>query len=344
MNDNIIIGIDLAKNIMHLVQVDKTGKKVGHKKLKRDELLHYLSSIDKATVVAMEACSGCNYWSQEICNLGLQVKLLKTKDVKIYAKSRQKNDYNDGLAICKAAMDPELKSVKAKSKEEQDISFLHKARMNTIKDRVQRTNSLMSSLFEYGYVTKLSKSAFCRGCSDEVKQAYEAHFISDQIHSLLIRECDEIKELCEKEKYLDKAIGASNKRSKKAIKLQKIMGIGPINASCLSIAPIETYPTPRDFSASLGLVPRQNTSGDKVYLGSITKQGDRYARTMLIQAGRSIAMRAKVAQKPKDRLLQWAQKKFAENKPFNVVCVGLANKLARIAYSVIINGTEYEAI
>jgi len=344
MNDYNIIGIDLAKNIMHLVQVNKTGKKVAHKKLKRDELLHYLSSIDKDTIVAMEACSGCNYWSQAISKLGLQVKLMKTKDVKVYAKSKQKNDYNDGLAICKAAMDPELKVVRAKGREDQDISFLHKSRMNTIKDRVQRTNSLMSSLYEFGYVTKLSKSVFCIECANEVTQAYEEHRLSERIHSILLRDCNEIKELCEKEKYLDKLIAACNKQNKKAVKLQKIMGIGPINASCLSIAPVETYPTPRDFSASLGLVPRQNTSGDKVYLGSITKQGDRYARTMLIQAGRSIAMRARVVKEPKDKLLQWAQKKFAEKKPFNVICVGLANKLARIAYSVIINGTEYEAI
>lgn len=274
--------------------------------------------------------------------MGYQVKLMKTKDVKIYARSKQKNDYNDALAIAKAARDPELKTVRFKTKAEQDIRLLHNTRQNTIRDRIQKTNSLMSSLCEYGYVTQLSKSQFSRECAHEVEKAYQEKFLNRQAYALLMAECQEIKGLCEKEKLIDKLIIESNKQSSKAIKLQKIIGIGPINASCLSYAPMENYPTHRDFAASLGLVPKQHTSGDTVVLGGITKQGDRYIRTMLVQAGRSIVIRAKKAKDPTDRLTIWAQMKLAEGKPFNLLCVAVANKLARIAYTLVMNDTEYK--
>ena len=344
MKSSIIAGIDLAKKIFHIVKVDDAGKMIEKKKVIREEFLSYIATFEKDTLVAMEACSGCHYWAQEISQMGYAVKLLKTKDVNVYAQSRQKNDFNDALAITKAARDPELKNVHAKNTYEQDISFLHKTRRNTIRDRVQKTNSMISTLYEYGYMTALSKLRFCQGCKNEVEVAYEEGYIREDVYGMLLEECDEIFALCAKEKTIDKRIVAQNKQNSKALKLQKIMGIGPINASILSIAPMEGYPEAREFSASIGLVPRQHTSGDQIMLGSITKQGDRYMRTMLIQGARSIAMRAKNAQNPQDKLLIWAQKKFREGKPFNLICVGLANKLARIAYAVIINNTEYHAI
>jgi transposase len=342
MEYNTIAGIDLAKNIMHVVVTDKSRKIVKKFKAKRADFLCAISKLDPDILIAMEACSSSNYWAQEITRLSYEVRLMKTKDVKTYASSKQKNDYNDALAIAKAARDPELQTVKPKSKAEQDISLMHKTRQNTIRDRVQKTNSLMSSLYEYGYVTKLSKGKFCTACDSEVKKAYQENFISQQTYKILKADCREIAALCEKEKLLDKLIAQSNKQSAKATKLQNILGIGPINASCLSNTAMENYQTPRDFAASLGLVPKQNTSGDKTVLGSITKQGDRYARTMLIQAGRSVVIRAKRVKNPTDKLLIWTQKKIAEGKHFNVICVGVANKLARIAHCVVTNNTEYK--
>ena len=342
MNDNIIAGIDLAKNIMHFALTNRSGKKITQFKAKRDNFLSAIAQLDPNTLIAMEACGSSNYWAQEITRLGYRVRLIKTKDAKVYARSKQKNDFNDALAVAKAARDPELQSVRAKSKAGQDISLMHKTRQNTIRDRIQKTNSMMSSLSEYGYLTKLSKGKFCKACSSEVENAYQENFISKQAYEILKIDCQEITALCEKEKLIDKLIVHSNKQSAKATKLQNILGIGPINASCLSNAPMENYETPRDFAASLGLVPKQSTSGDEIVLGGITKQGDRYARTMLIQAGRSVVMRAKTIKAPTDKLLIWAQRKLAEGKHFNLVCVGVANKLARIAYSVVINNTEYK--
>ena len=198
-------------------------------------------------------------------------------------------------------------------------------------------------MHEYGYVTKLSKRKFSNNCLIEVEQAYEDNKISDEVYALFMTESDEIRMLLDKEKNLKKMIVKRNKANPRAKKLIKVLGIGDINASYLSVAPVEGYQTARDFAASLGLVPKQFSSGDKEKLGKITKQGDRYARTMLIHGGRSIVLRAKKVINPTDALTKWAQKKLAEKKPFNVIAVGLANKLARIAYSIIINNAEYKA-
>ncbi len=344
MKQNNTLGIDLAKNIMHFVEVNSSGKKISQKKVNRDDLITSLQTVNKDTLIAMEACSGSNFWARKITEESFKVILVKTKDAKIYAQSKQKNDYNDALAITKAAKDPELKFVKPKSLKEQDISFTHKTRMNTIRDRVQKTNSMISSLHEYGFITKAKKTSFAKTCRTYIEIAYSENYISEEVYKFFLIDCQEIGFLLAKEKIMDKAILEFNKQDKKAQKLQKIIGIGPINASCLSIAPIDNYENPRDFAASLGLVPKQYSSGDKTILGGITKQGDKYARTMLIQGARSIAMRAKKAGVFEDKLTKWARKKFAENKPFNVICVGLANKLARIVHSVIMNNTEYMAI
>jgi transposase len=346
MTNYTITGIDLAKRIMHLTTVSPVGGIISRKKVKTEDLLEYINSLDKTTLIAMEACSGSNYWFQEISHYGYKVKLMKTKDVKVYAQSKQKNDFNDALAICKAAKDPELKEVRAKNKAEQDVSLLHKARGNAISFRVCKTNSLMSSLYEYGYLTKLSKKLFVKNCHEEVEQAYEKGFLSKIAYQVLMEECKEIHILYEREKFLKKAITRHSKADAKAKKLQRITGIGPVNASYLSIAPMETYKTAKDFAASLGIVPSQHSSGNKIVLGRITKQGDRYARTMLVQAGRSIAIQArkkKITATSNDPLVVWAKKKFAENKPFNLIAVALANKLARTAYAIIVNNTQYRS-
>jgi transposase len=343
MRDNIIAGIDLAKNIMHFVITDQTGNVVNKFKTNREEFLIKASKLSADTLFAMEACGGSNYWAQEIKKLGYEVKLLKTKDVKIYASSKQKNDYNDALAITKAARDPELKEVRTKTKEQQGISLLHKTRQNTIRDRVQKTNSLMSTLMEFGYVTLLSKSKFCKMASEEINAAYDAQFINKKVLDLLKIDCEEIVKLCLKEKTIDKLIVESNKESEDATRLQGIKGIGPINASCLNNSSMESCRDGRDFAASLGLVPKQFTSGDSIKLGSITKQGDRYTRTMLIQAGRSIVIRAKTGEATEDKVIRWTQKKILEGKPFNLLCVAVANKLARIAYKVKMDKVDYIA-
>jgi transposase len=273
---------------------------------------------------------------------GHKVIVLKTKDVKAYAKSRQKNDINDAIAICKAAIDPDLKHVKLKSREEQTISYLHKSRQNVIQQRIQRSNSIMTSLQEFGFIVTCGKSKFAKNCEMYVSEAYDKDFITNDVNQEMLEDCKEIEQSIKREKELDSLIAKKNKSSEKAQLLVGIPGIGPINASILSIKPMEIYETAKDFAASLGLVPKQSTTGGKIKLGGITKQGDRYARTMLIQAGRSIVMRSFKANPPKDALYNFIAKLRKTGKEFNVICVAIANKLARIAYACVTKKIDYQ--
>ena len=333
MTEYKIISIDLAKTKFHIAALDFEGKLILKKAVLREELLDYMiTTFPKDSLIAMEACGGCHYWGQQFQEHGFKVKLLKPKDVKPYAKSKQKNDMNDALAIAKAALDPEL-----------TVSFLHKNRKNIIKQRIQKSNGTLTSLMEFGFVAKVSKSAFSKNATFYIKEAYEKTYICKEVYDLLIEDSKEIEHFLNREKSLDTKIISLNKESEKAKRLRDIPGIGDINASILSIQPMETYDTPRDFSASLGLVPSQHTTGGEIRLGSITKQGNRYVRTMLIQGARSVIMRGCKTNPPKDDPLYDFAKKLYEQKGFNVAAVAVANKMARIAHAIITRNRSYNA-
>lgn len=344
MKEYTIIGIDLAKTKFHLAALNAENKVVMKQSISRKDFIEKLGVMfAPKQIFAFEACGGAHNIGQILIAAGHKVIALKPKDVKAYAKSRQKNDINDAIAICKAAQDPDLKHVQLKTKEEQAVAYLHKSRQNVIQQRIQRSNSIMTSLQEFGFVVTCGKAKFAKECEDYVAKACEEGFVTTEVMKEMIEDCEEIKQLIKREKTLDNLIVAKNKVSEKAQLLGLIPGIGPINASILSIKPMASYETARDFAASLGLVPKQNTTGGQIKLGRITKQGDRYARTMLIQAGRSIVMRSYKANPPADALYNFAAKLKKKGKKFNVIAVALANKLARIAYACVTKNIDYQA-
>ncbi len=293
MNQYNIIGIDLAKRNFSIIAIDDNRKAVLKKSITREDFFSkFVLEFSTPQTFAFEACGGCNYVAQFLQDKGHKVIVLKPKDVKAYAKSKQKNDSNDALAICKAALDPEIMRVQAKTPQEQEVAYLHKARQNAIQQRIQRSNGLISSLMEFGYIVKIGKSRFARSCNIFVQDALEKNYFSASVYDEMIKDCKEIENLLIRESEFDKCIIQKNKESVIATNLETIPGIGPINASILSNKPMKSYASAKDFAASLGLVPKQHTTGGKIQLGSITKQGDRYARTMLIQGARSIVMRS----------------------------------------------------
>lgn len=337
-----LIGIDLAKKKFHFAAINSENAVISKGIIYRETLLEDISRrFAPASTFAFEACAGCHYLAQALEQLGHKVIIVKTKDVKPYAKSKQKNDINDAIAICKAAMDPELMRIRPKSKEEQKISYLHKSRQNAIKMRIKRSNSLITSLMEFGYLANCGKSEFAKNSRHYIEEAFMQGFTPEVVYEQMILDAEEIDQLLAREKSLDKAIIAKNKESKAAQILSTIPGIGPINASILSIKPVESYRDAKDFAASLGLVPKQNTTGGNIKLGSITKQGDRYARTMLIQAARSLVMRSSKKNPPNCALYQFVERLRANGKAFNVICVAVANKMARIAHACMIKREKY---
>ncbi len=345
MNKYTIIGIDLAKTKFHIAALNSENKVVMKQAISRNDFIASLNKMFSPNqTFAFEACGGCHNIGQILIDAGHKVIALKPKDVKAYAKSRQKNDINDAISICKAALDPDLKLVQLKSKEEQAVSYLHKSRQNVIQQRIQRSNSIMTSLQEFGFIVNCGKAKFAKEAKDHVSQAYDGGYISDyEVYQELLKDCQEIEQLIAREKSLDKSIVAKNKVSEKARLLETIPGIGPINASILSNKPMLSYESAKDFAASLGLVPKQSTTGGKIHLGSITKQGDRYARTMLIQAGRSIVMRSSKANPPMNDVYKLVARLKTKGKQFNVICVAVSNKLARIAYAYVMKQSVYQA-
>lgn len=321
--------------------MDNTGKKINEYRLLRDGVLpFFIKQGNKTALVAMEACGGCHYWAREISKFGFAVKLLKPKDINPYANSRQKNDINDALAIAKAARDPELRSVHIKTLVEQEVMLLHKLRKNTIAARVEKSNEIIGLLHECSFVTAKSKGSFAKYAKGKIELAFSAGWLSEKSRDLFLEEAEEITQLLEKEKETDKMIIAENARNPKTKLLETITGIGKINASILGVLPMETYEKSRDFSASLGLVPSQNSTGGKIQLGGISKQGNRYARTMLIQGARTVVMQAKTSKETNDKLVLFARK-LLQNKGFNKTAVAVANKMARIAYAVVCKKEAY---
>mgnify|MGYP002375096210 CR=1 FL=1 len=172
MQEYKVIGIDLAKTKFHIAALDKENKVVLKKMIRRKEFIEGLEkSYSEKQCFAFEACAGAHYIGQELMKRGHEVIMLKAKDVKAYAKARQKNDINDAIAICKAAVDPELKRVRIKSKEEQEISYLHKSRSNVIAQRIEKSNSLITSLQEFGYIVECVKASFAKQCEEQIEQA-----------------------------------------------------------------------------------------------------------------------------------------------------------------------------
>ncbi|HJK87114.1 MAG TPA: IS110 family transposase [Candidatus Megaira endosymbiont of Nemacystus decipiens] len=343
MEDYTIIGIDLAKTKFHIAALNQENKVVMKKAIRRDDFISRLGELfSSKQTFAFEACGGAHNIGQILTKAGHNVIILKPKDVKAYAKSRQKNDINDAISICKAALDPDLKRVHLKSEEEQTVSYIHKSRQNVIQQRIQISNSIMTSLHEFGFVVVCGKAKFAKECKEHVMQAYEDGHIDCDVKREMLKDCDAIARFMNREKELDQMILARNKKSEKACLLKTIAGIGPINASILSIKEMDSYETARDFAASLGLVPKQSTTGGNIKLGGITKQGDRYSRGMLIQAGRSIVMRSCKTSTPSDELYQFVERLKQKGKKFNVICVAVANKLARIAYACVTKEIRYQ--
>jgi transposase len=346
---NITVGIDLAKRIFH-VALMKEGEKTRYVKLKRKEVLPYFLQMEDTAksraLIGLEACGGCHFWARSLQEMGFRVRMLKPIDVKAYAKSKQKNDQNDALAIAKATLDKELKAVHVKTQEQQEVFLLHKLREAVIAQRVEKANRFIAFLHEFGYVpSRNSKDK--EYLSLYLKEAREEGFLSETTFTLLEKDLACLKELYLQEAEFDKQIIQSNKTNEKAQKFTTVKGIGMINASILSVLPMETYETDRDFAASLGLVPKQNSTGGRTILGNISKRGDSYVRKSLIQGARTIVIQASRALKEgmleaKDKLILFA-KKLLRTKSFNKVAVAVANKMARIVWAMNKNGCVYNA-
>lgn len=330
-----LIGIDLAKNIFQVCGVNQAGKSVFNRSIKRAQLLTFLRTYPDATI-AMEACSGSNYWGRELLSLGHDVKLIPPQHVKPFVKGN-KNDRNDAFAICEAAQRPNLIFVQPRTLAQVDIIITHRIRERRIRIRTALTNQIRGLLSEYGIALPKGRNPL---------NLLLPELLEDASNQLTTIARQYMRELMEELRAINVAIGSLEKDIKLQARMhpdaKRLMGIRGV-AEIIATAAVSFagdgsgYHGARHFSANLGLVPKEFSSGGKQKLGGITKRGNSYLRRQLIQGAWSII---RYASKSNDRISVWALK-VIERRGKQKAAVAIANKLARIIWAMLFHRSEY---
>ncbi|MBI3773848.1 MAG: IS110 family transposase [Gammaproteobacteria bacterium] len=329
------IGLDLAKSVFHVVCFNEKHQEVSKKMLRRSHVLEYFAQLEPC-LVAMEACAGAQYWGRELKKLGHTVKLIPPQFVKPYVKGN-KNDYNDARAIAEAATRPGMRFVGVKTEEQQDIQALHRLRQQRVKERTALCNQMRALVAEYGIVMNKGVAAVRRGIPELLEDAENG--LSDRFRALLAQGYEQLGELEKHIDYYTRQVELHSRQNEQMRRLQALPGFGPIVSSVFAsaIGDGSAFKRGRDVSASLGLVPRQHSSGGKDVLLGISKRGDKYLRSLLIHGARSVVIYAK---NKDDSLSRWINR-IRERRGTNKAAVALANKLARMGWALLRNKTEY---
>lgn len=335
MNYSHIIGIDLGKNSFYLVSHDQYGHQLFKKKLTRQKLLEFLS-VHEPVIIAMESCGGSHWLARKCDEFGHTAKLIPPQYVKPYVKTN-KNDFSEADAIAEAASRPTMRFSSAKTETAQIVSTIRKIRSGYIRERTACMNRIGSILLEFGI--NFPKGHAC------MKSLFQ--WLVDKNQQLPPLIIFELSELHEHYLNLNKRIDSQADKVEKILadneqmkQLQSVPGIGPVIASaCIStVGNPNDFKNGRNFAAWIGLVPIQYSTGGKSTLLGISKRGNKEQRTLFIHAARSILWRDKSSEKYFGSWLVELKKR----KPFNVAVVALANKIARIAWAVLVNKKSFE--
>lgn len=331
-----LIGIDLAKNIFQICGVNQAGKRIFNKAVRRNKLMHVLKDHPGA-VIAMEACSGSNYWGRTLIESGFQVRLIPPIHVKPFVKGN-KNDRNDAFAITEAARRPDMHFVLPRTLAQTDMTLLHRIRQRRIEQRVTLINQLRGFLSEYGLVFGAGRNVLQRAIPELLEQADNE--LTPSARHLIQSVWEEWHTLDDNIEVLDKQIRQAAREDEDATRLMQVKGVGEKTATAViaHAGKGQGYKNGRHFSANLGLVPKEYSSGGKQQLGGITKRGNRYIRHLLIQGAWSVL---KHVDTNTDRLSRWAAK-VMERRGKHKAVIALANKLARIIWSVLYHRSEYQ--
>ncbi len=332
------IGLDIAKSVFHFYAVNKMGRLVKKKQLRRKQVLATMAKLEPC-LIAMEACGGANYWARELIALGHEVKLIAPQYVKPYVKGN-KNDYNDAEAIAEAAQRPTMRFVPIKSVERQDIQNFHCQRERIKKERNALVNQIRGLLAEYGVVINKGVAAVRKGLPEVLEDADNGlTVLSRELFAELLEELRTIEQRFEQ---CDRRIQTLNQGNAMCQKLDEVLGIGPLTASATYAAAGDgkDFVNGRHYSAWLGLVPGQHSSGGKTVLLGISKRGNAYLRTLYIHGARAVLRHS--ANKT-DRFSLWAQAVLARRGQ-NKACVAVANKMARMAWVIMAKGERYRVV
>jgi len=330
------IGLDIAKSVFQVHGVDVQGKVIIRRQLKRRHVLALFRKLPPC-LVGMEACASSHHWSRELQVLGHTVRLMPPAYVKPYVK-RQKNDATDAEAICEAVTRPNMRFVATKTPEQQSCLMLHRTRHLFIRQRTAVINAIRAHLAEFGIVAPVGR----HGVDELLRIVADA---SDQRVPEIARACvaalgAQLRVLKVQILEFDRRIMAWHRSNAASRRLDAIPGVGPALATALvaSVADPWAFRSGRDFSAWVGLVPKQHSSGGKDKLGGISKRGDRYLRSLFTTGALAVIRYAKIHG---TRHRPWLTALLAR-RPTKVAAIALANKIARIAWAMMAKGERYK--
>lgn len=334
------IGVDLAKQVFQLHGVDSHEQVVLRRQLKRNQMLSFFRALEP-TLVGMEACGGAHYWARELRQLGHEVKLIAPQFVKPYVKSG-KNDAHDAEAICEAVSRPSMRFVEVKSAEAQAMQALHRIRARLVKSRTALVNETRGLLAEFGLTgTQLGVSALRRWIPQVLEDGENG--LPGLMRELLRGLSEELRQADERLGVLNACIDRQARTDERVQRLLKIEGVGPVTATAViaGLGDGKQFRSGRDMAAALGIVPRQHSSGGKERLGAISKRGNPYLRTLLIHGARA-AVNSSLKSTKTDARSRWIQALVARRNK-NIATVALANKNARIMWSMLARTESYRA-
>lgn len=332
------VGVDLAKHVFQVHGVDRDEKTVWRRKLNRDEWINVLlSKIEPGCEIGMEACGGAHHWARLLQAKGYTVKLIAPQFVKPYVKSN-KNDANDAEAICEAMSRPNMRFVSIKTVEQQGIQAIHRIRSGLMDQRQAKANQIRGLVSEYGLVAP-KELLHLRAAIPQWLEDSE-NGLSSRFRKLLHGLWNDLLILDQRVSELDQEIITLATSDPVAKRLQQLRGVGPMIATALlaNVGDASQFSNGRQMAASLGLTPKQNSSGGKDRLLGISKRGDSYVRCLLVHGARSMI---RMAKDKDDHLSKWVMR-IANSRHPNIAAVALANKTVRIAWAMIVRGTDYQ--
>ena len=331
------VGVDLAKQVFQIHGVDSHEQVKCRKQLKRGQMLSFFRQLEPC-LVAMEACGSSHYWARELSALGHQVKLIAPQFVKPYVKSG-KNDANDAEAICEAASRPNMRFVPIKSAEQQAGQSLHRIRSRLIRARTALANEIRGLLAEFGLIEPVRGVTATRRLLQESLEPAD-NGLPGKMRRLLRELQNELQEHDARLSRLDELLLQEAREDERVKRLLKVEGVGVISATALvsAVGDALHFSSARQFAAWLGLVPSQHSSGGKTRLGSISKRGDTYLRTLLIHGARAALNACK---DKTDKRSRWVQQLQCRRNT-NIATVALANKNARIVWAILSRGERYQ--
>jgi len=331
------IGLDIAKSVFQVHGVDETGETVLTRRFTRRKLLPFFAKLPSC-LIGMEACATAHHWARELAALGHEVKLMPPSYVKAYVK-RGKSDAADAEAICEALTRPTMRFVPVKSLEQQAILMVHRTRSLAVRQRTMAANAMRAHLAEFGLVANPGIRNLLKLIARVFDEAEPEPGIPLMARTALSVFARRLTELEEEVRELDKTLHDWHRQNAMSQRLATIPGIGVITATAIvaTVSDIQAFRSGRQFAAWLGLVPKQNSSGDKIRLGRISKQGDRYLRRLLVVGATAVIRHSKKKDTP---LANWLRD-LLDKKPVRLVSVALANKTARVVWALMAHDQPY---